>query len=85
MTSYTVSDVTGSTLTPNILTMDNSSASDMGNMTSDNTSLTTTVAQFSGRKYGPLEDFPQFWVAFYINKYYLNIIAAIGFPGNILR
>ena len=86
MAAYTLTDVTGSTLTPNALTMDNSNESDIGNMTSvDNTSLTTTMSQHTWGKYGPLEQFPQFWMAYYINKYYLNIIAAIGFPGNILR
>jgi hypothetical protein len=65
-----------------IVSVDN--ASDF-NMTSDNTSQTTTPRYYDTREFGPLEDFQEFWIMLFINRNCLRVIAAIGFPANILR
>ncbi|XP_050407375.1 FMRFamide receptor-like [Patella vulgata] len=46
------------------------------------TPLSTTTPSPYG-KYGPVEQFKIFWAAYYINLYYLWVIFAIGFPGNL--
>ncbi|XP_025081517.1 probable G-protein coupled receptor 139 isoform X2 [Pomacea canaliculata] len=35
-------------------------------------------------RYGAIEQFALFWAAYYINHYYLVVVAAVGFPGNLL-
>ncbi|CAL1533919.1 unnamed protein product [Lymnaea stagnalis] len=42
----------------------------------------STVSRYG--PYGPLEEFGFFWAAWYMNKYYLWVIFAFGFPGNIV-
>ncbi|ESP02781.1 hypothetical protein LOTGIDRAFT_156726 [Lottia gigantea] len=45
------------------------------------TTVPTTTSKYG--EYGPLEEFKIFWAAVYINLYYLWVIFAIGFPGNM--
>ncbi|KAL8594184.1 hypothetical protein ACOMHN_030078 [Nucella lapillus] len=89
MTRYTLPDASGSTVSPDLhsfVAMENSSnTSYADSMTSDNTSLEAIVTQEPVGKFGALEKYPEFWAAFYLNNYSLKIIAAFGFPGNILR
>ncbi|XP_076437303.1 delta-type opioid receptor-like isoform X2 [Babylonia areolata] len=83
-----IPEPSGSTVTSHLhplFTNDNvTNTSYTGDMTSDNSSLDLIVTQQPGSKFGELEKYPEFWAAYYLNKYYLNIIAAFGFPGNIL-
>ncbi|XP_076455670.1 rhodopsin-like [Babylonia areolata] len=84
MTSNALSDVKRPTMTQFVddVTFINN-ASNTSEL-AHTTSMTPGVTQSIYGKYGPVEAFPQFWVAYYINKYYLTVISAVGFPGNFL-
>nr|KAG5686846.1 hypothetical protein BaRGS_029891 [Batillaria attramentaria] len=48
------------------------------------TTENVTQEQKKYGEYGELEAYDLFWVAYYINAYYLIVIFVIGFPGNLL-
>ncbi|KAI8767845.1 green-sensitive opsin [Biomphalaria glabrata] len=50
----------------------------------DVTSNTSNVTVSRYGIYGELEQYGVFWAAFYLHKYYLWVIFAFGFPGNIV-
>ncbi|KAL8559280.1 hypothetical protein ACOMHN_059971 [Nucella lapillus] len=60
-------------------------ASSTSNMTSEEASMaSTTEAPSQWGKYGAVEQYTQFWVALYMNRYCLTVISAVGLPGNFL-
>lgn len=57
---------------------DDNNVTDM-NVTAE---LGTTTPSPWGR-FGPIEQYGEFWAGYYINLYYLWVVFAVGFPGNI--